>query len=274
MNGSTATAARVADLRPLLSFGKGNAKLDPAVFTFSLPAGHFCPYAEACRSQADRDTGHIQDGPNTEFRCFSATSEARARSVRNSRWRNAELLKGCRNEQEIVRLILASLSPYAGVVRLHVSGDFFNHIYLRAWLEVARQRPRTLFYGYTKALPLWVKHIEDIGTGYEAGRVENFVMTASYGGTHDHLIAEHGLRFAKVVYSPEEAEDLGLVLDKDDSHAMRHCPSFALLLHGTQPPGSAASKALRRLWQRGEFGYGERAEMARAAARRSLPMVA
>jgi hypothetical protein len=256
--GSVKVTVNVTPKRPgrkLLKFGHGNAKLDPGVWTFSLPAGHFCPHANACRSKANRQADHITDGPNTEFRYYAASSEARARSLRESRWHNADLLRSCKSTEEMVDLILASLSPYAGIVRVHVSGDFFNAEYFDAWLEVARQRPDTRFYAYTKALPLWVSRKDSIP--------ENFILTASYGGTHDHLIAELGLRFAKVVYSQAEAEALGLEIDHDDSHAMRPGPSFALLLHGTQPPGSTASKSLSALWAQGEFGYSERADAIR-----------
>jgi hypothetical protein len=34
-----------------------------------------------------------------------------------------------------------------------------------------------------------------------------------------------------------------LEIDEDDSHAWAQDESFALLVHGTQPPGSAASKS-------------------------------
>ena len=62
------------------------------------------------------------------------------------------------------------------------------------------------------------------------------------------MIEHCDLRSAKVVFSEAEAEKLGLEIDHDDSHAAR--PSmrdqdFALLIHGTQPAGSAASKALQ-----------------------------
>src|SRR3954470_20489725 len=77
-----------SDRKNRLIFGKGNAKLDDAIFTFSLPAGHCCPFARACKSQADREAGRITDGPHTEFRCFAATGEARGKSVRESRWKN------------------------------------------------------------------------------------------------------------------------------------------------------------------------------------------
>jgi hypothetical protein len=247
----------------LLRFGRGNAKLDSGVFTFSLPAGHFCPHARACRAQADRRTGFISDGKAVEFRCYAATSEARARSVRESRWHNAELLKGCRGTKEMAALLLRSLSPFAGVVRIHVAGDFFSQAYLDAWLAVAVSRPRTLFYGYTKGLPFWVRRLDELGTGREPGAVPNFVLTASVGGTHDHLIAEYGLRAAKVVFTEQEAVDLGLPLDHDDTHAMTPGGEFALLVHGAQPAGSEAAKALARLRQSGEFGYGERADRIR-----------
>src|SRR4051812_39336424 len=76
-----------------LKFGQGNAKLDDGIHTFSLPAGHFCPFADKCLSKADRETGRITDGPDTEFRCFSASNEVRG-SVRAARWHNADLLRG------------------------------------------------------------------------------------------------------------------------------------------------------------------------------------
>jgi Gene product 88 len=165
-----------------LHFGRGNAKLGSAIFTFSLPAGHSCPYAKECHSRADRDTGHITDSPNVIYRCYAASMEARRPSVRDSRWRNYELLKRARTKEAMTRLILASLSPFAGVVRVHDSGDFFSAAYMDAWLAVARERPRTLFYAYTKALPFWARRLHDVGDGHESGEVANFVMTASCGG--------------------------------------------------------------------------------------------
>ena len=70
----------------LLKFGQGNAKLDKAIATFSIPAGHTCPGADKCMARANRLTGKISDGKSQEFRCFSASSEAAFSSVRESRW--------------------------------------------------------------------------------------------------------------------------------------------------------------------------------------------
>jgi hypothetical protein len=41
------------------------------------------------------------------------------------------------------------------------------------------------------------------------------VPTASRGGRDDHLIEEHSLRSARVVYSEAEADALGLEIDHE-----------------------------------------------------------
>jgi Gene product 88 len=248
--------------RPL-RFGAGNAKLSPAILTFSLPAGHSCPHAKDCKSKAHRIFGTIRDGSQTTFRCYAASMEARHGSVRRSRWHNYDSLLACGSKREMTRLILDSLTIFAGYVRIHDSGDFFSQDYFDSWLEVARQRPRTHFYAYVKALPFWVQRLDEVGTGYKPGEIPNLVLTASYGGSRDELITRHGLRYARVVHSEAEAEELGLELDHDDSHAIQPGSSFALLIHGTQPAGTDAAQAVRELRNQGEFGYGYRAEAIR-----------
>src|SRR5262249_34474507 len=180
--------------------------------------------------------GRIKDGPRTEFRCYAASMEMRP-SVRHSRWRNFDALRSCRSQEEMTQLLLDSLSPFAGFVRVHDSGDFFSQDYFDAWLEVARRRPTPLFYSYTKSLPYWVKRL--------GPTPENFVLTASKGGKHDDLIEAHGLRYAQVVFSEAEAEALGLPIDHDDSHAMKATGNFALLVHWTKPAAALAPEALR-----------------------------
>ena len=70
------------------------------------------------------------------------------------------------------------------------------------------------------------------------------------------MIDEFNLRSAKVVFSEAEAAELELEIDHDDSHAAK--PSlrdqdFALLIHGTQPAGSEASTALKKLKGKGSY---------------------
>jgi len=222
----------------LLKFQQGNAKLGKNIYTFSLPAGHSCPFANDCLSKADKLTGKLTDGPNTQFRCFAASAEAVYPNVRVSRWHNFDLLKKL-SSNEAADLILESLPKKANIVRIHVSGDFFNESYFLAWLQVAKLKPNVLFYAYTKSLVYWVNYIKEIPT--------NLVLNASEGGKLDAQILEHGLKFAKVVYSPEEAEKLGLSIDHTDEAAYKTKESFALLIHGQQPKGSKAGQALKDL---------------------------
>ena len=88
---------------------------------------------------------------------------------------------------------------------------------------------------------------------------DNFILTASRGGREDHLIGEHNLREAVVVYSEAEAEKLGYEIDHDDSHAAdptKRNESFALLIHGIQPKGSKASESIKQLKKDNvEFSY-------------------
>jgi hypothetical protein len=231
----------------LLKFQQGNAKLGKNIYTFSLPAGHSCPFANDCLSKADKLTGKLTDGPNTQFRCFAASAEAVYPNVRIARWHNFDLLKKL-TTNKAADLILNSLPKKANIVRIHVSGDFFNESYFLAWLQVAKLRPNVLFYAYTKSLIYWVNYIKEIPS--------NLVLNASEGGKLDAQINLHGLKFAKVVYSPEQAEELGLLIDHTDEAAYKTKESFALLIHGQQPKGSKASQSIKDLKARNiKFSY-------------------
>ncbi len=251
----------------LLKFGQGNAKLPAYITTFSLPAGHACPFAHNCRSSADRENGFITDGPHTEFRCYKASEEARYKTSRENGWWNYDLLRACETHIQMVELILDSLLPGTPCLRIHTGGDFFSRDYFLAWLDVAKKRRKTIFYFYTKSIRYWVGRLADVGTGYEPGQVSNFVPTASWGGRDDHLITQYGLRSARVVHSEQEATHLGLELDHDDSNAVKHGPDFGLLIHGTQPSGSDAARAVAALRAQGEYGYGDRADAVRQGRR-------
>ena len=45
-----------------IAFGLGNAKLAKSISTFSLPAGHSCPFARECLSKTDHLTGGLLMG--------------------------------------------------------------------------------------------------------------------------------------------------------------------------------------------------------------------
>lgn len=246
-----------------LYFGLGNAKLSVAISTFSLPAGWTCPGANECLCKSDRNTGKLTDGPETRFRCFSATGEARATTVRDARWRNLELLKEARTVQGMADLINSSLPPFINYVRLHPAGDFFNETYFKAWLNVAIANPAITFYTYTKSLAFLVK--------YRAKLPANFKVIASKGGKFDALIVKHNLVSAEVVFSTEEARRKGLQVDHDDSLAIKGDKSFALLLHATQPVGSLAAEAWKVI-MRTVGGYARNRKRGTASPAKSVKL--
>lgn len=223
------------------------------IYSLDLLSGYSCPFAEKCLSKAVVQSDgkrRIKDGKKTEFRCFSASQEVQYNNVYNSRKHNFDLLRNA-SPSEMVELLNTSMPENAGIVRIHVAGDFFNQWYMEAWYTMALLNPSVLFYAYTKSLRFWLNINE-----YPV--LNNFVLTASYGGRDDHLIDDptFNLRSAKVVFSEAEAAELGLEIDHDDSHAAK--PSlrnqdFALLIHGTQPTGSDAAKALKELKGKGSY---------------------
>lgn len=240
--------SEVKSLAKFLSNGK-------KVYSLDLLSGWSCPFAKDCLSKVIILDGKrkINDGPDTEFRCFSASQEALYPAVYNLRKNNYDQLKLCNTYTYKKNLILTSLPKNAGIVRVHVGGDFFNADYFRAWLRVAQIRPDVLFYAYTKSLKYWIENRAEVD------RTENFVLTASRGGRLDNLIDKAGLRSSIVVYSVAQAEKLGLEIDHDDSHAAdptKRNQNFALLIHGSQPPGSEAGKAVRALNGVGSYGRG------------------
>ena len=243
-NAKTQALANDAELAEYL---QGNRK----IYSLDLLSGWSCPHAKDCLSKAvvqDNGKRKIKDGRHTQFRCFSASQEVQYTNVYNSRKHNFDMLRklSC---GEMVDIINQSLPTNAGIVRIHVAGDFFSQQYMEAWYTVALLNPNILFYAYTKSLRFWLA-INEFPV------LHNFVLTASYGGTHDHLIDEFNLRSTKVVFSEAGAEQLGLAIDHDDSHAAKPSlrnNSFALLIHGTQPAGSEASTALKKLKGKGSY---------------------
>ncbi len=250
----------------MLKFSKANAKTQALkndseladyladnrkIYSLDLLSGYSCPYAERCLSKAVAQPDgkrKIKDGKKTEFRCFSASQEVQYTNVYNSRKHNFDLLRNLHFE-DMVELINGSLPKNAGIVRIHVAGDFFSRQYLDAWYIVALRNPKILFYAYTKSLRFWLAI-------NEFPILHNFVLTASYGGRDDHIIDQFNLRSTKVVFSEAKAAELGLEIDHDDSHAAKPSlrdNSFALLIHGTQPAGSEASTALKKLKGKGSY---------------------
>ncbi len=249
--------AKTRNLRPLANGGK--------VYSLDLPAGQTCPGANICKSRvvvSSDGKKSVKDGPNCEFRCFSASNEVVYPQTYTKRQANLAKLRGCRTPHQVARLLLSELPKNAGIVRLHVSGDFYSKVYLRGVLLAAKQTPQVRWYAYTKSLHLW----EDVPMKDPQNGVvtDNVFLTASIGGKHDALIAKLNLRSCKVVLSEEEAENLGLPIDHTDEHAATSGGPFAVLIHGTQPKGSKASKAWYGIMKR-KGGYSRKASITKVS---------
>lgn len=242
----------------MLKFSPANAKIEALkqvkelakylengrkVYSLDSLAGHSCPFAEKCLSKVIETNGKrtLVDGPKTEFRCFSATQEVVFPAVYNLRKHNYDLIKACKKDSDIVRLLVESMPKNLGILRFNVDGDFMNPRHFYASVNFASLFPDKLFYAYTKSLPYWVKYRSIVD------KIPNLVLTASWGGRRDDLITSEGFRSAKVIFAESEANG---PIDHTDEWAAR--PStrnidFNLLLHGQQPKNSEASKALQVL---------------------------
>ncbi len=257
----------------MVKFSKANAKIEALqevpslqpylkgkkVYSFDLLSGYSCPFAKQCLSKATVNAEgkrKIKDGPDTEFRCFSASQEVQYTNVYNLRKHNFDSLKNLSTGEMVQRLQMAMMND-TGICRIHVAGDFFNQKYFDAWLALAALKPKILFYAYTKSLRYWLHRREVVDS------LPNFILTASYGGRDDELISSQNLRSAKVIFSEKEANLLGLEIDHDDSHAAdpaKKNEDFALLIHGTQPKGTEAADALKKLKGKGSYSRKKRKE--------------
>lgn len=223
-------------------------KLRKKVYSFSMLSGHNCPYAKNCLSKAvlTDDGLKIEDGKDTEFRCYSASEEVLYKAVYLQRKYNSDLVKSCGNKIKAIEDLLGSSIPEkADYIRVHVAGDFITLNYFIAWMNVARNNPNKTFYAYTKSLPFWVSQKDKIP--------ENFILTASYGGKADDLIEKHNLRYAKVVGTAYEAKKLKLPIDFDDSYAAKKGGSFSLIVHGQQKKGSRFARIVAKNKKKGKI---------------------
>jgi hypothetical protein len=254
----------------MLRFSKANAKLQQLstvqsitkylgdkkrVYSLDLLSGWSCPFANDCLSKVHVINGSkkIVDGPNTEFRCFSASQEVLFPALYNLRKHNFDTLRKLSHSQMVDRI--EQDKPHnMGVCRIHVGGDMFSEAYFLAWCQVAKNNPNILFYAYTKSLNYWIKNANLVNS------TSNFILTASFGGRLDHLIRPNRLRYSRVVFNEGEAEQLSLEIDHNDSAAAdpeKRDTNFALLVHGVQPKGSAAGEAIKIMKRDNvKFAYG------------------
>ncbi len=132
----TATAVRsrrVKAPKGLLKSGEHNRKLGAWIWQFSIPAKHTCP-------------GRT---PTCEKVCYILKGFYTTTATRTDEYRAAYRFSLTEDfETEVLRLIdLHDIRT----LRIHVSGDFYSAEYATKWLRIARARPNTGFYTYTRS---------------------------------------------------------------------------------------------------------------------------
>lgn len=110
-------------------------------------------------------------------------------------------------------------------VRHGDSGDFYCQHYLQAWLEIARNCPRTKFYAYTKCIQ-WIHELsaEEIPA--------NLRFIQSEGGLQDHMITD---RFAVARIFPDLAALKAAKFtdtSESDLPALQGKKKIGLIIHG------------------------------------------
>ncbi len=110
---------------PLLR--NGNQKLGPSIGTFSLPAVDTCPgltstCAGVCYARRYTRRLHIDYTPELEASKLDSFVSS-----------------------------LSHEATWKSVVRVHVSGDFYDMAYVAKWRAIAQHAPRTLFFAYTRS---------------------------------------------------------------------------------------------------------------------------
>jgi len=241
----------------VLNFSSGNEKLDWPYL--SLPAGYTCPFAVACKNFAAKAGKKFKDGSSlkpasdkTKHMCYAARAQAQYPSANKKAFSNLSLIITAQKDGGVdgmAKLIIDSIN-YAGlerskIFRIHESGDFFSNDYFKAWIQVAQTFPNTNFYTHTTSLEYWLSNKGSVPS--------NMRLIASMDESNAEIIQQNGLRYSKVVHSVEEAKELKLPIDYDDSIACCSDSSFALLIHGGQPKGSEAGKAVSKNRKSGTY---------------------
>lgn len=110
----------------------GNGKLGEQIAHFDLPPVSTCPgRSEAC-----------------ERVCYARVGRFRYPSVKNRMtWCEVQ----SRRKDFVGRMVAEIRSRGILVIRLHVSGDFYDAGYARKWLDIMRLTPRVRHYFYTRS---------------------------------------------------------------------------------------------------------------------------
>ena len=93
-------------------------------------------------------------------------------------------------------------------VRIHDSGDFYNSVYLGAWIRIAESMPDKVFFAYTKMVPMFKNMREALPN--------NLKVIYSMGGKWDNQIDVNKDNHARVFETKAEMKKAGYRESKDN----------------------------------------------------------
>lgn len=117
-------------IRDLLT--RGNAKLGEGVYAWSIPAIETCPGRTDLCSRV----------------CYAKSGRFHTRAMQA---RLAENFALAQTDDFSARITAEIQRRSVHTLRIHVSGDFYDHLYVNKWAAIARRCPRTTVYGYTRS---------------------------------------------------------------------------------------------------------------------------
>jgi len=111
---------------------KGNTKLGSEIWSWSIPAVTTCPgRSQLCQKACYARRGHF---------VWSTVSQTYQQNLERSRRPGFSVWM----QEEILR-------QNCTILRIHVSGDFYDAEYTQKWREIIQARRRTLFFTYTRS---------------------------------------------------------------------------------------------------------------------------
>ncbi len=102
----------------------------------------------------------------------------------------------------ISKLVDAITRRKATHIRVHDSGDFYNHTYINNWFYIMNLFPNVTFYAYTKSKVLF-DTIEN--------KPNNLILIYSLGSKNDKLIDQDKDRHSKIFNSLDELNEAGYI---------------------------------------------------------------
>lgn len=126
---------------------------------FSLPAGK--DFSCVGETKACKD-------------CYARKGRFLFDNVERAYAENWLLVKSLKSKKQITKELLKVVPKKARIFRIHASGDFYTQRYVDAWADVIKQRPKTLFWFYTRSFKFNYSKLT---------RLPNLTMWAS---TDDH----------------------------------------------------------------------------------------